>query len=69
MGKGAKDYLSVMDKELEYKRSRVMVKESKGSIVITVEADDPRALLASLNGALKQLRVVSNVDIGLLEKG
>ncbi len=67
VGKGATDYLSVIDNKLDYERSKVRITRSKDSLTINVEAEDPRALLASLNGALKQLRVVSSVDTGLSE--
>jgi tRNA threonylcarbamoyladenosine modification (KEOPS) complex Pcc1 subunit len=64
----AKDYLGIIDKKIDYKRSKVRITGDSKSITIEVSATDSRALLASLNGALKQLRIVSNVDLGLSEE-
>ncbi len=64
----AKDYLGVIEKKIDYKRSTVRITGDSKSITIEVRAEDPRALLASLNGALKQLRIASNVDLDLLEE-
>ncbi|VVB76691.1 Uncharacterised protein [uncultured archaeon] len=37
-------------------------KDGGSSIDIKVKAADPVALIASLNGAIKQLRIISNVS-------
>lgn len=65
VGKNAKEYLGVIDKRIDYRRSRVRITGSRSTIIIEVTAEDTRALLASMNGALKQLRIVSNVDAEL----
>jgi tRNA threonylcarbamoyladenosine modification (KEOPS) complex Pcc1 subunit len=51
-----------MDKRADYKRSKVHYKQGKGAIEITVTASDPVALLASLTGAIKQLRIIAGID-------
>ncbi len=65
VGKNVKEYLGVIDKRIDYRRSRVRITGSRSTIIIEVTAEDTRALLASMNGALKQLRIVSNVDAEL----
>jgi tRNA threonylcarbamoyladenosine modification (KEOPS) complex Pcc1 subunit len=62
LGKGARDYLGVIEKTLDYKRSSVKISEKKGVISIVVEANDAMALMSSLNSSLKQLRIVSGAD-------
>ncbi len=66
-GKGAKRYMAVIGNERGHRRSKVRMAERSGTITIEVDAEDVRALLGSLNGALKQLRVVSSVDAALGE--
>jgi tRNA threonylcarbamoyladenosine modification (KEOPS) complex Pcc1 subunit len=51
-----------MDKRADYKRSKVRYRSGKGAIEITVTASDPVALLASLTGAIKQLRIIAGID-------
>ena len=65
IGKNAKDYLDIIDKGIDYKRSRTRMTGGRGTITIEITAEDSRALIASMNGALKQLRIVSSVDAGL----
>ena len=55
-------------KDINYKRSSVKISGNKDSMEIAIKADDPRALLASANSVLKQLRIISEVD-SLLDKG
>jgi tRNA threonylcarbamoyladenosine modification (KEOPS) complex Pcc1 subunit len=61
LGKDAKDYLGIMDKDLKFKRSTVRIGARGRSIVIKVDAADEIAMFASLNSALKQLRIISKV--------
>ena len=63
IGKGAKDYLSLLDKRPDSKRGRVRVSEKGGVILIEAEASDAAALISSLGSSIKQLRVVSSVDL------
>ncbi len=44
-----------------YKRSKVAVKGSKGSIAFEIESEDVVALVATLSSIVKQLRVISSV--------
>ncbi|MEM3820254.1 MAG: hypothetical protein QXM58_00745 [Candidatus Micrarchaeaceae archaeon] len=57
----ARDYIKIMDKEIKYKRSKINIKEGKGSITINITSDDSRALLASMASIMKQLNVISSV--------
>ncbi|MGC8662675.1 MAG: KEOPS complex subunit Pcc1 [Candidatus Micrarchaeia archaeon] len=61
VGKDAKNFIKIMDKSEEYKRSRTNINEKGGKISIEVESSDAVAMLASLNSVLKQLRVISGV--------
>ena len=65
LGDSTLDYADIMDSVREYKRSRVSASGKNGTVTIAVEADDPRALLASLNGMLKQLRIISSVGAAI----
>ncbi len=62
IGKHARDYVKVMDKGIDYKRSKISVSADKNAILITVKAHDHVAMFATLNGALKQLRIISSVN-------
>jgi tRNA threonylcarbamoyladenosine modification (KEOPS) complex Pcc1 subunit len=62
LGKDAKDYIKIMDKDLSFKRSTCRIRAKGNRIEITVEAADNVAMFASLNSALKQLRIISSVD-------
>jgi tRNA threonylcarbamoyladenosine modification (KEOPS) complex Pcc1 subunit len=62
LGKNAKDVVRILGKEGGRKRSTIEYKSGKGTLEIRVTASDPVALVSSLNGALKQLRVVTSVD-------
>lgn len=68
LGKKAKEYICLTGKDINYKRSSVKISGHKDSMEIAIKADDPRALLASANSVLKQLRIISEVD-SLLDKG
>jgi len=52
----------VLDKHVAYKRSKVEYKSGRGTIEIRVTASDSVALVSALNGALKQLRIITSVD-------
>ncbi len=65
LGDSTLDYADIMDSVREYKRSRISASGKNGTVTITVEAEDPRALLASLNGMLKQLRIISSVGAAI----
>lgn len=62
LGAKAKDYVKVTGKGEKYKRGSVVFKANNGTIEIKVQANDPVALLASVSSAVKQLKVVSDVD-------
>ncbi|HUB92755.1 MAG TPA: KEOPS complex subunit Pcc1 [Candidatus Saccharimonadales bacterium] len=47
---------------MHYKRSKVMISRKGEEISAVIEADDSRALLASAQSLLKQIRVVNGVD-------
>lgn len=62
LGQRAKEFVEIVGKGEKYKRGSTSFKATADSIEIKVEANDPVALLASLASAIKQLRVVSDVD-------
>lgn len=62
LGKEAKEYFALLDKKISYKRSKVSVKLSKNTLIIEVKADDPVALVASINSILKQIRIIGNAQ-------
>lgn len=61
VGDDAKEYVRVVGKGESYKRGSVSFSAKKGAVEVAVKATDAAALLASLNSALKQLRVVNSV--------
>ena len=71
LGRGAKDYARIIGPGAKYKRGKVTFRSEGDSLEVAVTASDAVALLASLNSALKQLRVVAGVDkaIGRLSPG
>lgn len=62
LGPRAKEYVKIVGKGERYKRGATSFKATKDTIEVKVEANDPIALLASVASALKQLRVISDVD-------
>lgn len=62
LGEKAKDYLKIMDKKISYKRSSVSVKRKGNLLFVKISADDPVALIASLNSVLKQVRIIGNAQ-------
>ncbi|MDE1855020.1 MAG: hypothetical protein KGH57_01720 [Candidatus Micrarchaeota archaeon] len=62
LGPKAKDYVRILGKGKKYKRGSLTFKAGTGTVDIRVEADDAIALLASVSSAVKQLKVVSDVD-------
>ncbi|MEM3839193.1 MAG: hypothetical protein QXF01_01285 [Candidatus Micrarchaeaceae archaeon] len=62
MERDAKDYLGVIDTTLNYKSGKVEISGKGKVITVRASAQDAKSLLASINGALKQMRVVSNID-------
>jgi tRNA threonylcarbamoyladenosine modification (KEOPS) complex Pcc1 subunit len=62
LGKNAKDIVRILGKEGGRKRSTVEYKSGKGTLEIKVTASDPVALVSSLNGVLKQLKIITNVE-------
>ncbi len=60
IGKDAKDYVKVMDKDISLKRSKMKVSTEKNKIKIEIEAEDNVALLSSLNSIIKQMRIIGN---------
>ncbi|MDE1827619.1 MAG: hypothetical protein KGH65_00450 [Candidatus Micrarchaeota archaeon] len=62
LGKEAKEYFALLDKKLNYKRSKVSVKLSKNTLLIEVKAEDPIALVASIGSILKQIRIIGNAE-------
>jgi tRNA threonylcarbamoyladenosine modification (KEOPS) complex Pcc1 subunit len=67
VGEGAKDYIKVVGRGEKYKRGSISFSAKKNAIEVAVKADDPAALLASLNSALKQLTIVDSVR-GVIKK-
>lgn len=68
VGRDGKDYIDITDKRIAYKRSRIAISSSGETISIKVDAEDPRALFASMNSILKQFRIISSVDEMILSE-
>ena len=62
LGPKAKDYIKIVGRGKKYKRGSVSFQATKDSIKIKIEADDTVALLASVSSAVKQLKVVSDIN-------
>ncbi len=62
LGPKSKEYVKIVGRGETYKRGSVSFKASKDEIKIDVKANDPVALLASVTSAVKQLRIISDVD-------
>lgn len=62
IGKNPKDYIQIIGKSTAYKRSTVKLSQKGGEINALIQADDSRAMLASMQSLLKQIRVVNGVD-------
>ncbi len=54
-------YIRILDKNIKYKRGNVEIKNLDG-ILVRIKAQDPTALVASLNSVIKQLRVIESVS-------
>ncbi len=61
-GKDPKDYIEIIGKKLDFKRSKVRMSRKGRQISALVESNDSRALLAALQSLMKQLRIVNSVD-------
>jgi tRNA threonylcarbamoyladenosine modification (KEOPS) complex Pcc1 subunit len=62
IGKNAREYVKIVGRGEKYKRGSISFSSKGNEIAVDVKANDAAALLASLNSALKQLRVVNDVD-------
>ena len=62
LGKNTREYFKLLDKGINYKRSKLKVKASGQTIILDIEADDPVALIASVNSILRQLRIIGNAE-------
>ncbi len=62
LGNKAGDFFSVMDKKVDFKRSSAKLSKKGGNISIEIEADDPVALISTINSFMKQFRVISDVE-------
>ena len=62
LGKRAREYFKLLDKGIIYKRSRLKIRADPQTISIEIEAEDPIALIASLNSVLRQLRIIGNAE-------
>jgi tRNA threonylcarbamoyladenosine modification (KEOPS) complex Pcc1 subunit len=61
-GKERKDYIEIMGKSMDFKRSNVKLESRKGKIIARIKAEDSKALLASMQSFLKKLSIVSSID-------
>ena len=68
IGDKALKYVDILDKRINYKRSKVNVSIDNDQIVVDIDAEDPAALVASMGSVLRQLGIISDVD-WLVEKG
>lgn len=62
IGKNPKDYIDVIGASITYKRSRVKISQNGNLIKAEIDADDSRALLASIGSITKQFRIIGNVE-------
>ena len=62
LGKRANDYFKVMDKNVPFKRSSAKISRKGGEININIEANDPVALISTINSFMKQIRVIGDVE-------
>jgi tRNA threonylcarbamoyladenosine modification (KEOPS) complex Pcc1 subunit len=62
IGKDAKEYVRIVGRGEKYKRGSISFSSKGKEIAVNVKANDAAALLASLNSALKQLRVVNDIN-------
>ena len=62
LGKNAKEYFQLLDKRINYKRSRLKISSSGDTIHMEIQAQDPVALIASINSILKQFRIMGNAQ-------
>ena len=62
LDKKAEDYIKILDKKRTYKRSSVVAKRKGDTILVEINAEDPIALIASLNSFLKQVRIIGNAE-------
>lgn len=62
LDKRAEDYIKIIDKKRAYKRSSVIAKRKGNTIIVEIKADDPIALIASLNSFLKQVKIIGNAE-------
>jgi hypothetical protein len=66
LGKKSPDeYIAAIGRDIRHARNGTYIIGQGNTIVVRVEADEIGAMLASLNGALKRLRVVAGVEAGL----
>lgn len=61
-GKDKKDYIEIMGKSTEFKRSGVKLESSNGRITAIINADDSKALLAAMQNFMRKLSIVSAID-------
>lgn len=62
LGDNPKEIISLMNKDIYYKRSKNKIRLENSSVHIDIEADDPVALVSSMSGVLKQIRIISEVN-------
>lgn len=62
LDKKAEDYIKILDKQRSYKRSTVVAKRKGDTILVEIKAEDPVALIASLNSFIKQVRIIGNAE-------
>ena len=62
LGEKSEDYIKIMDKRIDFKRSKASVKRNGSKIAISVRAEDPVALVSSINSFLKQVRIIGNAE-------
>jgi tRNA threonylcarbamoyladenosine modification (KEOPS) complex Pcc1 subunit len=61
-GKNNKDYIEIMGKSMDLKRSNVKLESRKGKIIARIKAEDSKALIASMQSFLKKISIVSSID-------
>lgn len=62
LGEKAQDYFSIMDKKVNFKKSKAKVTRKGGSISIEVEAQSPVALVSTINSFMKQIRIIGGIE-------
>lgn len=57
------NYLQILDKTKEYKRSSIKINENKEYVTILINAVDISALRGSVNTILKEIQIIKKINL------